>query len=31
VFVNTGIYDVEAARPTHNTAGLVTPAGDSSL
>ena len=26
VFVNTGIYDVQASRPTHGTAGVTTPA-----
>lgn len=26
VFVNTGVYNVQAAKPTHGTAGLVTPA-----
>jgi len=25
VFVNTGVYDVQASRPTHGTAGVVTP------
>jgi len=26
VFVNTGIYNVQASKPTHNTSGLITPA-----
>ena len=26
VFVNTGIYNVQASKPTHGTSGLVTPA-----
>ncbi|OYV03927.1 MAG: hypothetical protein CFE26_19595, partial [Verrucomicrobiales bacterium VVV1] len=26
VFVNTGIYNVQASRPTHSTSGLATPA-----
>ena len=26
VFVNTGVYNVQAAKPTHGTKGLVTPA-----
>ncbi len=26
VFVNTGVYNVQASRPTHGTRGLVTPA-----
>jgi len=25
VFVNTGVYGVQAARPTHGTSGLITP------
>jgi hypothetical protein len=26
VFVNTGIYNVQASRPTHGTSGIITPA-----
>jgi hypothetical protein len=26
VFINTGVYSVQAAKPTHGTAGLITPA-----
>lgn len=26
VFINTGVYNVQAAKPTHGTAGLITPA-----
>ncbi len=26
VFINTGVYNVQASRPTHDTKGLVTPA-----
>lgn len=26
VFINTGVYNVQASRPTHGTSGLVTPA-----
>ncbi len=26
VFVNTGLYNVKAAKPTHGTAGIITPA-----
>ncbi len=26
VFINTGLYNVQAAKPTHGTAGLITPA-----
>lgn len=28
VFINTGVYNVRASRPTHETRGLVTPACD---
>ncbi len=28
VFVNTGLYNVQAAQPTHGTCGLITPARD---
>ena len=28
VFINTGIYNVQAAQPTHGTSGLMTPAGN---
>jgi hypothetical protein len=28
VFINTGVYNVRASRPTHGTSGLVTPARD---
>lgn len=28
VFINTGVYNVQASRPTHETRGLVTPACD---
>ncbi len=28
VFVNTGIYNVQSSKPTHGTAGLVTPANN---
>ncbi len=26
VFVNTGVYSVQASKPTHGTSGLITPA-----
>lgn len=26
VFINTGVYNVQASRPTHGTSGLITPA-----
>ena len=26
VFVNTGVYNVQASKPTHGTCGLITPA-----
>ena len=28
VFINTGVYNVQASKPTHGTRGLVTPARD---
>jgi hypothetical protein len=28
VFINTGIYNVQASKPTHGTSGLITPACD---
>ena len=28
VFVNTGVYNVQASKPTHGTKGLVTPVSD---
>ena len=28
VFINTGVYNVQAAKPTHGTCGLMTPACD---
>ncbi len=28
VFINTGVYNVQASKPTHGTSGLVTPAGN---
>jgi hypothetical protein len=28
VFVNTGVYNVQASKPTHGTSGLITPACD---
>lgn len=28
VFVNTGVYSVQAAKPTHGTSGLITPANN---
>lgn len=28
VFINTGIYNVQSSKPTHGTAGLVTPANN---
>jgi hypothetical protein len=28
VFINTGVYSVQAAKPTHDTSGLITPANN---
>ena len=28
VFINTGVYSVQAAKPTHGTSGLITPANN---
>ncbi len=28
VFINTGVYNVQASKPTHGTSGLITPACD---